>query len=196
MCDCGQDEFKRMVIKIAEGVPTIPPSDDHRNGDWPDTAIYIGEFYQDSLTGKIYNRTIYGIAESSGDLFTADVVIPLADIVVLHTTPYILVTEIAGVAFQVVDDPLLYIEIDGTPFSISGFGSLEITNSSSISPLIASFPASNINTSASRIFTNTIQDAVEILPSDITISSTSAITGGGANAYFRVRFTYRVIEYF
>lgn len=51
------DRYARMIIKTGQGVPTIPPSADHRNGDWLDTDIYEGELYQDTDTGLIYSRT-------------------------------------------------------------------------------------------------------------------------------------------
>lgn len=56
------DRYARMIIKTGQGVPTVPPSADHRNGDWIDTDIYEGELYQDTDTGLIYSRngaTIY-----------------------------------------------------------------------------------------------------------------------------------------
>ena len=38
-----QDLNARIVIKQGSGVPTIPVSADHRNGDWLTTDIYEGE---------------------------------------------------------------------------------------------------------------------------------------------------------
>jgi hypothetical protein len=57
-----QDQFARMVIKRGTGVPTIPVSADHRNGDWIATDIYEGEQYMDTDTGIIYSR-------NSSDIF-------------------------------------------------------------------------------------------------------------------------------
>jgi hypothetical protein len=37
-----------MVTKQGSGVATIPPSADHRNGDWISTDIYQGEMYLDT----------------------------------------------------------------------------------------------------------------------------------------------------
>lgn len=51
-----QDQSARMIIKRGSGVPTIPVSADHRNGDWIATDIYEGEFYQDTDDGIIYTR--------------------------------------------------------------------------------------------------------------------------------------------
>lgn len=55
------DEKKRMVIKQGSGVPTIPTSADHRNGDWISTDIYQGEMYLDTDTGIVYTRDANGI---------------------------------------------------------------------------------------------------------------------------------------
>ncbi len=49
--------FARSRMKKGNGVPTIPVSTDHQNGDWIDTDIYVGEQYLDKDTGFIYTRT-------------------------------------------------------------------------------------------------------------------------------------------
>lgn len=75
---CTQNGFERMVIKQGNGVPTVPATDDHGDGSWLETDLYVGEWYQDLDTGKIYNRTDFGISEivdSSGiplTLYTGD----------------------------------------------------------------------------------------------------------------------------
>jgi len=51
-----KDQSARIIIKRGSGVPTIPVSADHRNGDWIATDIYEGEFYQDTATGIVYTR--------------------------------------------------------------------------------------------------------------------------------------------
>jgi hypothetical protein len=51
-----QDKFERRQIKMGSGVPTIPASTDHRNGDWIATDIYDGELYMDTNTGLTYTR--------------------------------------------------------------------------------------------------------------------------------------------
>lgn len=61
-----QDQSARMIIKRGSGVPTIPVSADHRNGDWIATDIYEGEFYQDTDTGLVYQRTGSTIVTASG----------------------------------------------------------------------------------------------------------------------------------
>ena len=63
MCE---DLNARIIIKQGSGFPTIPVSADHRNGDWIDTDIYEGEFYQDTDTGLTYTRDSTGIITSDG----------------------------------------------------------------------------------------------------------------------------------
>lgn len=61
------DQFVRLIQKRGAGVPTIPPSTDHRNGDWLDTDIYEGETYQDTDTGLTYTRKGSDIVMLSGE---------------------------------------------------------------------------------------------------------------------------------
>ena len=61
-----KDTTARMIIKQQAGVPTVPVSADHRNGDWIATDIYEGEFAMDTDTGLIYNRTDTGIKTADG----------------------------------------------------------------------------------------------------------------------------------
>jgi hypothetical protein len=60
------DSFSRIVIKQGAGVPTVPASADHRNGDWIATDIYDGEFYLDTDSGLTYTRNKSGITLSDG----------------------------------------------------------------------------------------------------------------------------------
>ena len=50
------DITKRIIVKKGNGVPTIPPSADHRDGTWSATDIYEGEFYLDLDTGDVYTN--------------------------------------------------------------------------------------------------------------------------------------------
>lgn len=61
-----QDSTARIIIKQGSGVPTIPVSTDHRNGDWLATDIYEGEQYQDTDTGVIYTRNGVDIVPIGG----------------------------------------------------------------------------------------------------------------------------------
>jgi hypothetical protein len=63
MCE---DINARLIIKQGSGVPTIPASTDHRNGDWLVTDIYDGEFYLDTDTGLTYTRNGSVIQMSDG----------------------------------------------------------------------------------------------------------------------------------
>lgn len=62
---CNQNSFQRMIIKQANGIPTVPATDDHQDGSWLVTDLYVGEWYQDLDTGLIYNRTPSGIVSLS-----------------------------------------------------------------------------------------------------------------------------------
>ena len=64
----------RFGIKKGVGVPTIPVSSDHQNGDWIDTDIYEGEQYQDTDTGITYSRSGASIIKS-GSVPNEDVVL-------------------------------------------------------------------------------------------------------------------------
>lgn len=61
-----QDKTARIIIKQGSGVPTIPVSADHRNGDWIATDIYEGEQYMDTDTGIVYTRSSTGIEAVGG----------------------------------------------------------------------------------------------------------------------------------
>lgn len=50
------DETRRIIIKKGAGTPTIPTSNDHRDGSWTATDIYEGELYLDTTNGLNYTR--------------------------------------------------------------------------------------------------------------------------------------------
>jgi hypothetical protein len=60
------DQSARILIKQGSGVPTIPASTDHRNGDWIATDIYEGEQYMDTDTGIVYTRVGSAITQIGG----------------------------------------------------------------------------------------------------------------------------------
>lgn len=62
---CGDQTF-RIIIKQVTGVPTIPVSTDHRNGDWLPTDIYEGEQAMDVNSGIVYTRSANGIEAVGG----------------------------------------------------------------------------------------------------------------------------------
>lgn len=57
------DETRRIIIKKGSGVPTIPTSNDHRDGSWLATDIYEGEFYLDTASNGLYTN-INGVTTS------------------------------------------------------------------------------------------------------------------------------------
>jgi hypothetical protein len=60
------DKTARILIKRVDGVPTIPVSTDHRNGDWISTDIYEAEQAMDINTGVVYTRSAAGIETVGG----------------------------------------------------------------------------------------------------------------------------------
>jgi hypothetical protein len=64
------DETKRIILKHGTGVPTIPTSNDHRDGTWIATDIYPYEIYVDSVSGLMYTNSGGLINEIITDLGT------------------------------------------------------------------------------------------------------------------------------
>jgi len=60
------DMNARFVVKQINGMPTVPPSLDSRNGDWITSDIYEGEACQDLDTGLMYTRSYAGITTIDG----------------------------------------------------------------------------------------------------------------------------------
>jgi len=54
MSEALADETKRIITKVGTGIATVPPSADHRNGDWLETSIYDAELYMNVTDGKLY----------------------------------------------------------------------------------------------------------------------------------------------
>jgi len=82
-------EYKRIVIKKGNGIPTIPTSNDHTSGTWLATDLYVGEFYMDTATDKIYMRTASGIEEVIYDVASYEVLANKAtDFTTINNTKY------------------------------------------------------------------------------------------------------------
>jgi len=63
------DETRRIIIKKGAGTPTIPTSNDHRDGSWTSTDIYDGEFYLDTNGNEVYtsiNGVVTSLTPTSG----------------------------------------------------------------------------------------------------------------------------------
>jgi hypothetical protein len=83
------DITKRIIIKKGSGIATVPSSSDHRDGTWLATDIYIGEFYMNTVNGKIYTRTASGIEEIIYDVADFEVLANKAtDFTTINNTKY------------------------------------------------------------------------------------------------------------
>jgi hypothetical protein len=83
------DITKRIIIKKGAGTPTVPTSTDHRDGTWLATDIYEGEFYMNTVNGKIYTRTASGIEEIIYDVADFEVLANKAtDFTTINNTKY------------------------------------------------------------------------------------------------------------
>ena len=83
------DITKRIIIKKGVGIATIPASADHRDGTWISTDLYIGEFYMNTVNGKIYTRTSSGVSEIIYDVAAFEVLANKAtDFTTINNTKY------------------------------------------------------------------------------------------------------------
>ena len=58
----------RMVLKRGNGAPTIPRTNDNKDGTWLPTDLFDGELYIDLDTDRLYIRigvTIYKITRTA-----------------------------------------------------------------------------------------------------------------------------------
>lgn len=190
---CDQDKFARMLIKQGNGAPTIPPSADHRNGDWPDTAIYEGEFYQDLDTGKIYNRLGSTIVDASGLPMTVSVVLNKSEVNALNVTPFIAFTLPAGVGARFVKPPVVKIFSDGSNFTTGSGESIQIHNSESAGSgnFLASW-GDPLVTGADAPYSSQTFLGYRMVTGDHTIIATFAIGGGGAAATMTFYMDYEL----
>jgi hypothetical protein len=61
-------EFRRMILKVSSitnDVATIPTTNDHQDGSWLDTDIYIGELFLNVADDILQTRTDAGIVDVS-----------------------------------------------------------------------------------------------------------------------------------
>jgi hypothetical protein len=109
------DTVSRLIIKRGQGVPTVPVSSDHRNGDWLANDIYSGEYYRDTLTGVFYTRhdnqilVLQTIAATSGIQEVAKT-LSAAQIRTWFTSPVDLgITAISGKHIEIVSASLKFL---------------------------------------------------------------------------------------
>ena len=65
MAEANADITNRLITKVGTGIATVPPSADHRNGDWVETDIYDGELYMNLTDGKLYTSNS-GVVQEIG----------------------------------------------------------------------------------------------------------------------------------
>ena len=83
------NETRRIIIKKGTSIPTIAETNDHTDGTWLSTDLYIGEFYMNTSNGKIYTRTTTGIEEIIYDVADFEVLANKAtDFTALNNTKY------------------------------------------------------------------------------------------------------------
>jgi hypothetical protein len=83
------NETRRIIIKKGTSIPTIAETNDHTDGSWIATDIYIGEFYMNTTNGKIYTRTASGIEEIIYDVADFEVLANKAtNFSVINNTKY------------------------------------------------------------------------------------------------------------
>lgn len=61
MCRTSVERRVVKISSIAGEVPTIPASDDHTDGSWIATDVYVGEQFFNSADGIMYTRSSSGI---------------------------------------------------------------------------------------------------------------------------------------
>jgi hypothetical protein len=66
MCRTSVERRVVKVSSIAGEVPTIPASDDHTDGSWIATDVYVGEMFFNSADGIMYTRSSNGIEVVGG----------------------------------------------------------------------------------------------------------------------------------
>lgn len=186
MCE---DSFARIVIKQGNGIPTIPASADHRNGDWIETDIYEGEFYQDLDTGLIYNRYGSNIVSASGVPVTNEIVLNKTQVNGMSVTPFVLLTAPAGYAVRFTKKPILKTFSDGSNFTFSSGETVDITNSSSL-PNMLQWSDPCVTTDGSYAGADFF--TYELVTGDVSVTSSIAIGGGGANGTFTFYLDYEL----
>lgn len=193
MCD---DEFRRIQNKQGSGIPTIPVSADHRNGDWLVTDIYIGELYMDTDTGRMYTRTEDGITDATGTSLNAVVTLDVTQINGMNATPEVLISPPATYGVRFTREAVMSIDDDGTPFVFASGETVQIHNTwtSANGSFLGSYGDTFITVSNGTFQAQPNLSGFEIVTGDITVTSTIAITGGGANATMGFYLEYELFK--
>lgn len=190
---CDQDEFRRIIIKQGEGLPTIPASADHRNGDWLETDVYESEWYHDILTGKVYIRTLTGVSTALGDPATLAVELDLSQIGSLDTTPVLAFSAPAGYGARFTREPYCIFDSDGTPFISASGESIQIHNSLSVGDATFLAKWTDVMIQTDGAWRSETFFGFRIVTGDVEIMSTVNIAGGGTNAKMTFYFDYELV---
>lgn len=186
MCE---DSFARIVIKQGNGIPTIPASADHRNGDWTETDIYEGEFYQDLDTGLIYNRFVNTIILSTGVPATLVVILDKAQVNGMNATPVVLLTAPAGYAVRFTKKPVLKTFSDGSNWTFASGETVDIYNTSAI-PIMLQFSDPCVTTDG--VYAGADFFTYELVTGDVSVTSSISIGGGGTDGTFTFYLDYEL----
>lgn len=103
-------DFTRLILKqtaTTGETGTIPASDDHTDGTWLSTDLYVGEGLVNTTDNILYIRTDSGITEvelggADSEILTAKVTIASADVQQLAATPQEIVAAVSGKAIEVI----------------------------------------------------------------------------------------------
>lgn len=191
------DTQARMIIKQGTGIPTIPASADHRNGDWIDTDIYVGEWYMDTDTGMVYRRTPNDQIVNASEPMYVEVVIDQTIIPTIgndYATGEVLISPPAGFGVQFTSNPIVIVDDDGTPFTWTTTNYINIESGGGgalvlMSQIDDNVILSNNAYSMAQYSAYAITGDVKVYFTDVT----SHIGGGGANATFTFRMFYKLI---
>lgn len=91
--------FKQTATTGEKG--TIPASDDHTDGTWLSTDLYIGEGLINTTDNILYIRTVGGITEiemgaADSEIFTKTITVNTASVLSLNSTPVELIPADSG----------------------------------------------------------------------------------------------------
>jgi len=194
-----QDEYRRMIIKQGNGVPTIPVSTDHRNMDWIATDIYEGEQYQDLDTGIVYTRNGTDIIKSGTGSLPLLVDLTASDINDLNTTPFEILPTLAADEYYIIDE--LIIEYQFGTLAFTAASELQITSGGVV---LANIPTSFITGSGAtpkkmvhiKGFNSTVTGASTFYPARNVASPivylTSANDPTTGDGTIKIKGSYRI----
>lgn len=103
-------DFTRLILKQTATTGekgTIPASDDHTDGTWLSTDLYVGEGLVNTTDNILYIRTVGGITEvelggADSEIFTVVKIITSANILTLASSPAILIAADSTRAVEII----------------------------------------------------------------------------------------------